>query len=349
MNPKRFKPFPREPWTRIFGIPLVGCLLVFGFHDPPFRWQDVVSAILTTGAIWQTDYMLMGWYRIRFPGVENTPRRVFWTICTVFAVNLMLDPLMCYLTFGMGLCEDPEFHMFSQEGLQKNFGTTLIIGTLYEAGYFFEQWKRQSVIAEQALSRQLKSELNVLKNQVSPHFLFNSLNTLTTLIDENPNKASEFTQKLSRVYRYILQYKDEELIDLGTELDFVLDYFALMRMRFENGLVLRLNLDDSVRAHSIPPLTLQILVENAIKHNVVSASRPLTIEISVEAKDTLVVRNNWQPKRQAEPSTGTGLVNIQKRYELFSDRGVDVVNTREHFVVVLPLIEPLLTQRTPQR
>ena len=345
MNRRRFPPFPREPWSRIVGIPLVGVLLTTLYHDAPYAWQDFTQAILTTALIWQADYSILCGYRRLFPGVENTPRRMFWTIATVVVVNSLLDPLSCHVFYWAGICERPEDVLFTAANLQKNFGVTIIVGSLYEAGYFFDQWKRQSQIADQALSRQLKSELNVLKNQISPHFLFNSLNTLSALIDENPQKASEFTQNLSRVYRYILQYKDEELVDLGTELDFVLDYYSLMRMRFENGLALRVSIGEEHRAHAIPPLTLQILVENAIKHNIVSASRPLTIDLAIDSNKTLVVSNNLQLKRQAEPSTGTGLVNIQKRYELFTDRAVDVFESKERFSVLLPLLDPLVHGR----
>ncbi len=345
MKARSFKPFPREPWSRIIGIPLVGLLLTTLYHDPPYRWQDIAQAVLTTGIIWQSDYWILCAYRKKFPGVENTPRRMFWTIATVVVVNSLLDPLSCHAFYWVGMCERPEDVLFSAQNLQKNFGVTIIIGSLYEAGYFFDQWKRQSAIADQALSRQLKSELNVLKNQISPHFLFNSLNTLSALIDENPVKASEFTQNLSRVYRYILQYKDEELVELGTELDFVLDYYSLMRMRFENGLALRVSIEKERRGYSIPPLTLQILVENAIKHNVVSASKPLVIDLSIDENRNLVVSNNLQLKRQAEPSTGTGLVNIQKRYELFTDRDVDIFETRDRFAVLLPLLDPMTPTR----
>jgi LytS/YehU family sensor histidine kinase len=218
---------------------------------------------------------------------------------------------------------------------------SFMIATFYESGYFFRMWKSQTLLNEKIKSQQLRSELSVLRNQISPHFLFNSLNTLTTLIDENQDRAVEFTEKLSWVYRYILQYKEAEVIDLKTELRFTQDYFFLMKMRFEDSLQLNFDIAKEYWEYRIVPLTLQMLVENAIKHNVVSKAKPLFIDIYTENGKTLIVRNNLQLKKQVKDSTGTGLKNIEKRYSYLSNSArVDVITTKDHFLVALPILNP---------
>lgn len=196
-------------------------------------------------------------------------------------------------------------------------------------------------MAEKLKSQQLKSELSVLRNQISPHFLFNSLNTLVTLIHENQDRAAEFTEKLSQVYRYILQYKESEKVELRAELEFTQAYYFLMKMRFEDGLEMKFQIPEHLHEHGIAPLTLQMLVENAIKHNIVSTNKPLIIDIYSENDSSLIIRNNLQLKRSVQDSTKTGLKNIKKRYSyLVEDKSVDIIETREHFMVALPLLEP---------
>jgi LytS/YehU family sensor histidine kinase len=216
---------------------------------------------------------------------------------------------------------------------------TLVVGTLYESGYLFYKWRAQAIEIEALKTRQLRTELDVLKNQVSPHFLFNSLNTLVTLIHEDPHQAERFTKDLSAVYRYILQHKEKEVVDLGTELDFTEAYIHLMKVRFEESLRITVNVAPEHRALLVAPLTLQLLLENALKHNVASLAHPLTVDIHVEEGRTLVVRNNLRQRQGTVDGTGTGLTNVKQRYAILSDRPVDVIETREHFLVALPLME----------
>jgi len=200
-------------------------------------------------------------------------------------------------------------------------------------------WKHQAIEAEALKSRQLRTELDMLKNQVSPHFLFNSLNTLVALIHEDADQAARFTKDLSHVYRYILQHKDKEVVDLGTELDFTQAYIALMKVRFTDSLHIHVNVADEHRRALIAPLTLQLLLENALKHNVASIAKPLQVHIHVESGRTLVVRNSLHRKQGIVEGTGTGLSNVKQRYAYLSERQVDVIETREHFLVALPLMQ----------
>jgi LytS/YehU family sensor histidine kinase len=229
--------------------------------------------------------------------------------------------------------------------LIKCFSATALIATLYEAGYFFGMWKRQAIEAEALKSRQLRAELDTLRNQVSPHFLFNSLNTLVALIPEEPAQAVTFTKALSQVYRYILQHKEKEVVDLGTELDFTEAYIHLMKVRFEDALRITVEVSPDHRRLLVAPLSLQLLVENALKHNVASVAHPLHVDIHVENGRTLVVRNNLRRRQGSVEGTGTGLSNVKQRYAILSDRPVDVIETRDHFLVALPLLE--LSEHVP--
>lgn len=329
----------REPWPRIIGIPLVAVLLSFLFNDGTLTAMGYGITLLITAIIWQGCYVIIGHYRKRYPGFERTARRILLTVLSLSVYIVLVDFSACTLLDALGLQENSYTNGEWRGNLLKCFGATALIGTLYEAGYFFAMWKRQAIETEAIKSQQLRSELSVLKNQISPHFLFNSLNTLVTLIHEDAGQAARFTQKLSDVYRYILQHKDKEVVDLGTELEFTEAYNFLMKMRFEQSLDIRVKVDAAHLDLLVAPLTLQMLVENAVKHNIVSIAQPLQVDIYVENGRSLIVRNTLRRKQTVENSTHTGLANIRQRYTYLSDRPVDVIETREHFLVALPLLE----------
>jgi LytS/YehU family sensor histidine kinase len=212
----------------------------------------------------------------------------------------------------------------------------LAIGAVYESIRFFQLWKTTAVEKEHLERAHLASQLEGLRNQVNPHFLFNSLNTLSYLIPEEPQKAVRFVQQLSKVYRYVLESRDDRVIPLQTELDFLQSYIFLLRERF--GENLQVNIQSIDAQHTgIVPLTLQMLFENAIKHNVISIQKPLKIEVFME-NGHLIVRNNLQKKNQVMDSTGVGLQNIRDRYRMLTDQEVEVIVSQQYFTVVLPEI-----------
>ena len=216
--------------------------------------------------------------------------------------------------------------------------TTLIIGAFYEAAYFFDKWKISVQQNEALKNQQVRMQLEVLQNQMSPHFLFNSLNALTTLIAENQDIAIEFTQKLSEVYRYILQNKERELVLLGEELEFAKSYAFLLQMRYPENLEVSYQIHEEALDRFVAPLTLQMLIENAIKHNVISHAKPLSIKIETDSLYTIVVTNNFQPKSTVEKGTKTGLYNVRERYRFFTDKEIVVSEDNEAFKVEVPLI-----------
>lgn len=220
--------------------------------------------------------------------------------------------------------------------------TADLIGSAFnEAIYSQQEWRRTQLEKEQLEKLHLQSQLDVLKNQINPHFLFNSLNSLSSLIGEDPGKAEEFVDKLSRVYRYILLHNGRDWVDLDTELAFIKAYFHLLQTRYGDGVQLTVSVSDAHFDRMLPPLTLQLLVENAIKHNVVHREKPLFIEIVSMGETELEIRNNLQPKnKQLVLSHGVGLKNISERYHIANAGAPLVSEENGYFSVRLPLVTP---------
>ena len=193
--------------------------------------------------------------------------------------------------------------------------------------------------AEQQKKAHILSQFETLKNQVNPHFLFNSLNALSSLVHEDPDLAEQFIAKLTRVYRYVLDLKEEDLVPLSEEINFVENYFFLQQIRFGNSLQLYIQLATESSHKKIPPLTLQILVENAIKHNIASREQPLMVELFSEGPDQLVVRNNYQKRQDGVESTGLGLANLRARYKYLSERQPEFYLQNDHYIAKVPLID----------
>ncbi len=185
----------------------------------------------------------------------------------------------------------------------------------------------------------LQSQYDVLKQQVNPHFLFNSLNVLTSLIKIDPDLAEQFSEQLSKVYRYVLENRDNELIDLNTELSFLNAYIFLINIRFMDKLEVRMEIPEERRSDKIIPLAMQLLIENAIKHNVMSKSRPLVIDIFVDNHNYLNVVNNLQERPSQVVSTGLGLKNIINRYQLLNLKSPVFEKTENQFIARIPLVK----------
>lgn len=212
----------------------------------------------------------------------------------------------------------------------------LLVGTLLTNSIlFFKNWKEAAVQQEILKREQLALQYETLKSQVNPHFLFNNLNSLTSLISSNPEKAIHFVKKLSEVYRYVLDQKDHELVDLETELKFVESYIYLQKIRFENNLEVKI--DVQTKNNKVIPLSVQMLVENAIKHNEISDRNPMQISIFTTDNQFLVVENKLQKKSGTE-GNGSGIQNISDRYKFFTDKQVEISVNTEWFRISIPLL-----------
>lgn len=214
---------------------------------------------------------------------------------------------------------------------------TFPINALQMVFDFYKSWQTASVESEQLREVALRSELEALKAQVNPHFLFNSLNALYGLIEEDPQRARHLVLELSDVFRYVLTHSNGDLVLLTQELQFLEAYAALLAARHGDALVIECQTGGDESRYALPPMTLQLLVENAVKHNRVNSGDGLTVRI-VREGDMLRVSNRLKPKRGATAGAGTGLSNIDQRYRLLNRRGVDVRREADHFVVRVPLI-----------
>jgi sensor histidine kinase YesM len=211
---------------------------------------------------------------------------------------------------------------------------------IYEGIYYFQRLRKVEQEKEELIRINLQSQYDSLKQQVNPHFLFNSINTVSSLIDKDAMQAKKYLAEMSKVYRYLLRTNEEELTSLQNELQFLNSYFHLLKTRFGEGLYINLAIEDMYNFFMLPALTLQLLIENAVKHNRVDKASPLTINISTTENGWLCVRNNLQKRINTLPSTKVGLTNIMAKYRLLGQPEVMVQETAKEFVVLLPLIKP---------
>lgn len=211
------------------------------------------------------------------------------------------------------------------------------VGLLLYVAYYYRNYKEKQVKEQKIIAGSASARFDALKNQLDPHFLFNSLNVLTSLIEEDPYQAQKFTTSLSKVYRYVLEQKNKDLVTVEEELSFAQTYVRLLKMRFEDSIVFEIPEKVSSPEAKIVPLSLQLLLENVVKHNVVNAQRPLHIKVK-EEDGMLVVSNNLQEKLGVSKGSGVGLQNIRQRYRIFTDRQVMIERTASCFTVSLPML-----------
>lgn len=214
---------------------------------------------------------------------------------------------------------------------------TIVVSVFFHAAYFYRSIQDRRVKEQKIIAGTASAKFDALKNQLDPHFLFNSLNVLTSLIEEDSQQAQKFTTSLSKVYRYVLEQKNKELVSVEEELQFAKTYVRLLKMRFEDSIVLDLPETTSNPEAKIVPLSLQLLLENAVKHNVVTSTKPLKIRV-YEEDGFLVVTNNLQEKQVLKKSSGVGLRNIHQRYNLLTDKTVRIDKKAQDFSVYLPML-----------
>ena len=234
----------------------------------------------------------------------------------------------------------------SYENYSFGLWITLTIIIVFHVIYFYNKYNQKKVKDSQIVAKGESAKYESLKSQLDPHFLFNSLNVLTSLIGENPKQAEKFTTKLSKVYRYVLEQKNKDLIPLEDELQFAKSYMELLKMRFEDAIHFIIPETVNDPELKIVPLSLQLLLENAVKHNVITSESPLEIKI-IEEKGYLTIENNVNPKKSLEKSTKVGLKNIHQRYGLITKEKVIVSHSNKIFKVKLPLLtQKIKTMRT---
>jgi two-component system, LytTR family, sensor kinase len=332
----------RELKTRILLTPVLALViaLIFGAKmcaESPYLFllSFGITAVIVF-VIWSGNVFIINYLHRKYPEPKQTPLRTLLTFLYVApysAVSFIVIEALVHVMLG----QPQRFENFVM-GLNITFYVTLPLTLIYESFFFYRQWEQATLDAEKLKRENAQAQLDSLRNQVNPHFLFNSLNTLLTVIPENTETAMEFTQKLANVYRYLLSVRDKELVELETELEFIEAYLFLLKVRFQQSLNVEVYVSEAAKKRLVPPVSLQLLIENAIKHNVVSAQKPLKVSIQ-SAEDSLKVSNNLQPKQQKEESTGVGLENIRKRYAILSNKTIEVWDENGSFSVLLPLLD----------
>jgi len=331
-----------DSWILLVVLPLVAFLIPILFFQASLT--DGLTAYLPKFGVSLT-YTVLYWlltrqvfifFRKRYPFQHHTRRRILFTILAViplfFFIGTLMEWVETYLITHEGNVSDLQYDAAS-------FTILALCASVYESIFLYTRWKESVIEREKLIRENVQSQLEGLRSQVNPHFLFNSLNTLTYLIPEDADRAVTFVQHLSRVYRYILEIRDKRLIPIREELRFLDAYVFLLQERFGENLRISVEVPESVKTHHIVPLSLQILFENAIKHNVISAAHPLHLEVYVSPEgNDLVVRNNLQRKSQVSGSTNFGLQNIKKRYAFFTQQAVRIEDDDEHFVVKIPAL-----------
>jgi two-component system LytT family sensor kinase len=336
-----------DRWVLAIGIPvfsLVVPIVFFGWRigmPPHLPWQAYWPALVITAVIWFGSRVIMIRARSRYPQFGQVKKRLWVQMTAILLFVLFVNNVL-----GSFIdCDDrlrDSAHQLSRADLlidsnAASIMVTFLVTAIYESIYFVSEL-RKSIEEKELLKREsLQAQVNALKIQVNPHFLFNTLNTLAAVIPDNPQIAIDFVQQLSKVYRHILEVKDEPSILLKEELEVMEAYAFLMKTRHGNNLAISVRIDEPTLQQRIVPLSLQILMENAIKHNIVSAARPLHIDICAD-DGRLIVSNNLQKKNQLIESTGIGLDNIRNRYRLLGGRQVEVVEGPANFTVKIPLI-----------
>jgi LytS/YehU family sensor histidine kinase len=274
----------------------------------------------------------------RYPSLAQSRMRI---IQKALVLILLMTPSVLFIIFIY-----EHFHILGYEvenmdilkGVILGFSINLVFVTLYESDYALGKYK-ESVQEKQGLQQlSLQQEFETLKGQVNPHFLFNCFNTLSSLITEDKNKADEFLHELSKVYRYLLRNNEDGLSTLQNELQFIRSYYRLLRTRHGEAVQLNIEIDKRYMNYLLPSLSLQLLVENVVKHNVLSKNLPLVIDIFTVAGNKLVVNNNLQRRTVKAPSNKVGLDNIRAKYVLLNQGGFQVMEDKSNFTVVLPLL-----------
>jgi hypothetical protein len=275
--------------------------------------------------------------RSRFPGLALTKRRILTSYILATIVTFCVISLSTWVSRQIG---DKPNSFFDESVLNflQSFWIAALIVAPYEVLYFYYLLLRSEKEKEQLQKATIESRLHSLQIQVNPHFLFNSLNTLAALTVKDPYKAEAFTIEMSAVYRYLLHNNTQRLTTVKKELDFIHSFLHLLKTRFDEGFTYDVDIGPAFHLYLIPPLTLQLLVENAVKHNAFSDEAPLHLHIYVNDQQQLIVTNTLQKKVEPGPASGQGLSNIISRYELLQQPEVMVTESANEFKVILPLI-----------
>ena len=337
---KKPKNHSREIIIRFIGIAIISAISIF--VDDVYAHPEVgflkyfIISFIRTALIWNGSMLIIQYSINRFSMFNETVKLITFQILA-----------LTIFVFVVEMGEIFVFENYLKIPMDRSDRITLIVGSLlitfmissiYASVAFFIQWKANLLRAQSLEKANLEARYETLRNQVNPHFLFNSLNTLLMMVGDN-QAASKYVESLSDFMRYMLNTRDKEAVLLRDELKIARQYVFIQQSRFGGKLSVSFEVPESCFHYAIPPLSLQMIIENAIKHNVISKDNPLVVKIFVEDNEYLVIENNISPKIEKEPSTGVGLENIRNRYLYLTGKVVIVKNENGAFIVKLPLFE----------
>ena len=331
-----FRPTQKDFLQAIMMGAVFGVIIIFtsGSNEPLFTFSIniLIFLLISLGNGYIFNGITISW--IDAPVKKFIITLLLVSIYTPIAAVVGIC-IICFIWYGYTPIET--FRRVEWDFYIWLFVITYLIAFFMSARSFLSNWRQSEVRAAQLKEAQIAAQYESLQNQVNPHFLFNSLNVLSTLVYKNQDTAAKFIKQLSIVYRYVLQVKDQEVVSLATELEALEAYTFLIQIRFSKGLIIEneLPLSESIQ---VLPLSLQMLLENAVKHNSIHADTPLRIQLFI-ADHYIHVVNNLQRKSNEQHSMGIGLENIKKRYQYLSEQAVEVEENESSFIVKLPIIK----------
>lgn len=341
---KLLKPSKLELYSFLFSMPLISAIVNLILYEDRL-WKDYkvwlysVPLIYIIGiASWYSHVLYADWVERKYPELNQSGQRVVRKALVLFFVmtpSLMLI-FFLYHQFHILGYQLKSVHLL--QGLLVGISVNLVFETLYEADYVFSKMKESMHEKENMQQLTVHQDLETLKNQVNPHFLFNCFNTLSSLISLDKQRAGQFLDELSKVYRYLLKNNEDGISTVENEIKFIESYYKLLRTRYGEAVQLNLQIDKRYHSCLLPSLSLQLLVENVVKHNALSKSNPLVIDIFSSAGNKLIVNNNLQRLMIKAPSNRVGLKNIRAKYALLKQSGFQVLEDEKNFTVVLPLL-----------
>lgn len=307
------------------------------------EWEVFFPATLVTFSFLASSFMVYGLVAVllrnRLPMESQMTRRLAICITIFIFMSAVLVSIVLRLYELFGFLD----YTFEESHFKQIFIALVITNiflTFFNEGVAkFEKYKATATETEQLKKEYMKSQLIGLKSQMNPHFLFNSLNTLSSLIHENEEEAEDFLDHMSKVYRYLLRSNEEQLVTLETELTFIKSYYYLLKARHGEGLLLQLDIPKEVQNHPIPPLTLQFILEHALNQNTIGKDKPLQVHMYINGPEELVIAYNVQPKRgTVDESSNTALENIANKFRLLCHKEVVIEETPLEKRIIIPLI-----------
>ncbi len=339
------KPPAHECYGFLISMPLIGWYvhyILYGdriYHEPKLWFVSFPILFALAVVSWYTHFQYHSYITRQFPGLNLSAKRIFFKLF-VYPLVMVPSVIIIHAIYAHFHIMGYTYSTVALRGwLLQGIVVNLVFETLWEVFYIIQQYKEN--LSEKELLQQMRTEQEFenLKAQVNPHFLFNCFNTLSGLIYEDKIRAERFLNELSNVYRYLLNANKNDLTSLSNEIRFIQSFLELLKTRYGPALEVKINVNEEYFPYLVPSLSLQMLVENAVKHNVLSKKQPLLIELYTAKNPALIVKNTLQPKQVKETSTGIGLKNIRAKYHLLNKEHFEAGIEEDMYIVKLPLIK----------